>query len=91
MGTRGDDAYLECSLTIDGFPAEIAEAGVNHAVVVGRQARDQHIDNDRLTGIVVRPRRSSVRVRVDPVGQGVEIALAEIERAVDTLARVIQR
>lgn len=85
VGTRGDDEHFARSLTHDGFIAEIEQAGVDRAVVVGRQIPGQHIDNTRLADIVGRSNRLAGFASVDPVSDGVDAALREIEHAVRDL------
>ena len=52
VGTKGDDAHFARSLTPDGFLAEIRDAGLARAVVVGRHTPSQHLPNDRIHEIV---------------------------------------
>ncbi|WP_042337334.1 amidohydrolase family protein [Paraburkholderia ferrariae] len=85
VGTRGDDAHFIRSRTQDGFLDEIREAGVAHAVVVGRHTPGQHLPNDTIHRIVSGHSGLIGIGAVDPVLQGEAAALAEAERAVRTL------
>ncbi|RWU21382.1 amidohydrolase [Pseudomonas alkylphenolica] len=85
VGTRGADNHFERSLTQEGFLGEVREAGLYKAVVVGRHTPAQHLPND-LIHSVVNGHAELVGVgAVEPVMQGVEGALAEIDRAIDVL------
>jgi len=84
VGTRGDDAHFARSLTHEGFLAEVRDAGLSHAVVVGRHTPTQHLPNDRIHEIV-RDDPALIGIgAVDPdlLGQG---TLDEVERAVRQL------
>lgn len=52
VGTRGNDEHFSRSLTHEGFLAEIRDAGLSRAVVVGRHTPAQHLSNDRIHEIV---------------------------------------
>lgn len=84
VGTRGDDEHYARSRTHAGFLAEIDDAGLNQAVVVGRHTPAQHLSNDRIHDIV----RSDQRlvgvgaVDVDLLGAA---TLAEVDRAINVL------
>ncbi len=85
VGTRGDDAHFDRSRTREGFLAEVREAGLARAVVVGRHTPGQHLPNDRIHEIVAgQPELVGIGA-VDPVLQGERGAIEEIERAVGTL------
>jgi uncharacterized protein len=85
VGTRGDDAHFIRSRTQEGFLAEVRDAGVAHAVVVGRHTPGQHLPNDTIHSIVNgHPELLGIGA-VDPVLQGQDAALAEVERAVREL------
>lgn len=85
VGTRGDDAHFARSRTPEGFLAEVRDAGLSHAVVVGRHTPGQHLPNDHIHAIVQgHPELVGIGA-VDPVLQGEAAALAEAERAVKTL------
>ncbi|WP_315742157.1 MULTISPECIES: amidohydrolase family protein [unclassified Bradyrhizobium] len=85
VGTRGDDAHFTCSLTQKGFLAEIHDAGLARAVVVGRHTPFQHLPNDRIHEIVSGHAELVGIGSVDPVIQGERAAIEEIERAVSQL------
>lgn len=85
VGTRGPDNHFERSLTPAGFLAEVRDAGLHKAVVVGRRTPSQHLPNDTIHRIVHgHPELLGVGA-VDPVVQGTEAALAEARRAIDVL------
>ncbi|MFD1260285.1 amidohydrolase family protein [Entomomonas asaccharolytica] len=85
VGTRGDDEHFKRSLTAQGFLAEIHDAGLTKAVVVGRHTPSQHIANDFLYEIT-NPHKELLAVAgVDPVLQGVDVAIQEIDRVIDQL------
>jgi predicted TIM-barrel fold metal-dependent hydrolase len=85
VGTRGNDAHFERSLTHEGFLAEVHDAGLTHAVVVGRHTPGQHLPNDTIHQIVHGyPELIGVGA-VDPALQGKEAAIAEAERAIRDL------
>ncbi|MDG9928329.1 MULTISPECIES: amidohydrolase family protein [unclassified Pseudomonas] len=85
VGTRGADDHFERSLTQEGFLAEVREAGLHKVVVVGRHTPGQHLSNDRIHGIVHGHTELLGVGSVEPALQGVEGALAEIDRAIDVL------
>jgi hypothetical protein len=85
VGTRGPDDHFERSLTPEGFLAEVRDAGLHKAVVVGRHTPGQHLPNDRIHGIVHGHDELLGIGSVDPTLQGVDDALAEIDRAIDVL------
>lgn len=85
VGTRGDDAHFTRSLTPEGFLAEIRDAGLSRAVVVGRHTPSQHLPNDRIHEIVGGHPELIGIGSVDPALQGERAAIEEIERAVGTL------
>lgn len=83
VGTRGDDAHFEASLTQEGFLEEVRGAGLTRAVVVGRHTPSQHLPNDAIHGIV-RGHDELIGVgSVDPALQGSQAALDEAARALD--------
>lgn len=85
VGTRGDDEHYARSRTHEGFLAEITDAHLTQAVVVGRHTPAQHLPNDRIHDIV----RSDARLvgigAVDPSLLGEAATLAEVDRAVQVL------
>ena len=85
VGTRGEDDHFKRSLTQDGFLAEIRDAGLARAVVVGRHTPFQHLPNDRIHDIVSGHEELIGIGSVDPVLQGERGAIEEIERAVGSL------
>jgi predicted TIM-barrel fold metal-dependent hydrolase len=88
VGTRGPDDHFERSLTQEGFLAEVREAGLHKAVVVGRHTPSQHLPNEQIHTIV-RDHKELLGIgSIEPVLQGIEGALAEIDRAVDQLGLV---
>jgi len=85
VGTRGDDVHFIRSRTPRGFLDEVRDAGLAHAVVVGRHTPSQHLSNDSIHRVVDgHPELIGIGA-VDPVLQGQVVALAEVERAVRTL------
>lgn len=85
VGTRGADNHFERSLTPEGFLAEVREAGLHKAVVVGRHTPSQHLPNDTIHGIVHDHAELLGIGAVEPALQGIEGALKEIDRAIDVL------
>ena len=85
VGTRGPDSHFERSLTPQGFLAEVRDAGLDKAVVVGRHTPGQHLPNERIHEIVHGHDELIGIGSVEPVLQGIEGALAEIDRAIDQL------
>lgn len=85
VGTRGADNHFERSLTQEGFLGEIREAGLDKAVVVGRHTPGQHLSNDLIHSVVHGQAELLGIGAIEPVLQGIEGALAEIDRAIDVL------
>lgn len=84
VGSQTDDHFLR-SGTLEGFVAEVRAAGIDTAVVVGRDTPALHIANDRIREITA-PHRELIGIAsVDPRTHGVPAALAEIERATGPL------
>jgi len=81
VGTRGDDEHYARSRTPEGFLAEISDAGLSQAVVVGRHTPSQHLPNDRIHEIVSSDPRLVGVGAVDPDLLG-DATLAEVDRAV---------
>jgi uncharacterized protein len=81
VGTRGDDEHYGRSRTHEGFLAEITDAGLSQAVVVGRHTPSQHLPNDRIHEIVSSDPRLVGIGAVDPDLLG-DATLAEVDRAV---------
>ena len=88
VGTRGPDNHFERSLTQDGFLAEVRDAGLSHAVVVGRHTPAQHLPNQQIHDIVKDHAELLGIGSIEPALQGIEAALAEIDHAVDELGLV---
>lgn len=85
VGTQGDDQHFRHSLTQEGFLKEVRSAGLSKAVVVGRHTPGQQISNDLIHSIT-HPHDELLGIAgVDPVFQGLEIALAEVERSITQL------
>ncbi|RKP57904.1 amidohydrolase [Pararobbsia silviterrae] len=85
VGTRGDVEHYAASRTPDGFLREVSAARLKKAVVVGRHTPSQHLPNDRIHQIVHGHDTLVGIGAVDPILQGTQGALDEIERAVSTL------
>ncbi len=83
VGTRGPDDHFERSLTQEGFLDEVRDAGLTHAVVVGRHTPSQHLPNDTIHRIVDGHDSLIGIGAVDPALQGEQAAVAEAERALD--------
>lgn len=84
VGTRGNDEHYARSRTQEGFLAEVREAGLSHAVVVGRHTPTQHLPND-LVHQITHPHRELLGIAsVDPQIQG-DAAVTEAERAIHQL------
>lgn len=52
VGTRGPDDHFDRSRTHEGFLAEVRDAGLSKAIVVGRHTPTQHLPNERIAEIV---------------------------------------
>lgn len=85
VGTRGDVEHFNRSATPEGFLAEVSDAGLTRAVVVGRHTPGQHLPNDTIHGIVSASPLLEGIGSVDIVSQGRQTALDEAERAILTL------
>lgn len=85
VGTRGSDEHFARSLTAEGFIGEVREAGLSKALVVGRHTPGQHLPNDFIHEIT-HPHQELLGIAgIDPTLQGIEGAIAEIDRAIDQL------
>jgi hypothetical protein len=84
VGTRGRDDHFARSRTHEGFIAEITEAGLEKAVVVGRHTPSQHLPNDRIHEIVRGDARLVGIGAVDPELLGPDTP-GEVERIVQQL------
>lgn len=83
LGSK-DIEHFKRSYTVEGFLAEIEEAGIDKAVVVGRDTPAIYIGNDTIYDLV-KPHQSLVGIgSVDPQKNS-KAALLEVERAVKTL------
>lgn len=84
VGTRGSDEHFARSQTHEGFLAEIREAGLDKAVVVGRHTPSQHLPNDTIHNIV---RHDAGLIGIGAVDPGLlgDGTLAEVDRVVSTL------
>lgn len=87
VGSRHDEHFTP-SLTREGFLQEVHAAGLRHAVVVGRHTPGQHLPNDRIQQIVADDPVLLGVGAVDPIVQGVQPALDELERAVNSLGLI---
>jgi hypothetical protein len=85
VGTRGDVEHFTRSSTPEGFLSVVKEAGLSHAVVVGRHTPTQHLPNDEIASIVSADPVFLGIGSVDPVIQGAKAAIAEAERAIGKL------
>ena len=85
VGTVGSDTHFEKSLTQEGFLQEVRDAGLSKAVVVGRHTPSQHLPIDTIHQIVHGHDELLGIAGVDPVLQGEQTALDEIERAIKVL------
>jgi len=75
VGTIGNDAHFEQSLTQDGFLEEVRDAGLTHAVVVGRHTPSQHLPNEKIHEIVHNHPELIGIAAVDPSIQGEQGAI----------------
>lgn len=87
VGAQHDEHFTP-SLTQEGFLQEIHQAGLTRAVVVGRHTPGQHLPNDQIHQIVTGHDVLLGVGAVDPIVQGVQPALDELERAVNTLGLI---
>jgi len=85
VGTRGNDEHFARSLTPEGFLAEVRDAGLSKAVVVGRHTPGQHLPNDFIHQITHGHDELLGIAGVDPALQGVEGAISEADRAIEHL------
>ncbi|AHG62140.1 putative amidohydrolase 2 [Advenella mimigardefordensis DPN7] len=75
VGTIGNDAHFEQSLTQEGFLEEVHNAGLAHAVVVGRHTPSQHLPNEKIHEIVRNHPELIGIAAVDPSIQGEQGAI----------------
>lgn len=85
VGTRGDVEHFTRSATPEGFLAEVQDAGLTRAVVVGRHTPGQHLPNDTIHQITSASPLLEGIGSVDIASQGRQTALDEAERAIKTL------
>ena len=85
VGTRGDVEHFTRSATPEGFLAEVEDAGLTKAVVVGRHTPGQHLPNDTIHAITGASPLLEGIGSVDIISQGRQTALDEAERAILTL------
>lgn len=85
VGTRGSDTHFEASLTQAGFLQEIRNAGLSHAVVVGRHTPAQHLPIDTIHQIIDGHDALLGIAGIDPIVQGEQAALDEAEHAIRSL------
>ena len=90
VGTRGSDTHFEKSLSQEGFLEEVRQAGLSKAVVVGRHTPSQHLPNDTIHQIVHGHEELLGIAGIDPALQGEKQALAEAERAVLAVSRMLR-
>ena len=88
VGTHGNDEHFARSRTPQGFLDEVREAGLSRAVVVGRHTPSQHLPNDLIHSIIRDHDELLGIASIDPALQGIEGALAEIDRAISGLGLV---
>ncbi len=85
VGTRGDDTHFARSATPEGFLAELRDAGLARAVVIGRHTPFQHLPNDRIHEIVAASDLLEGIGAVEPALLGPQATLEEAERAIRIL------
>ncbi len=85
VGTRGDDTHFARSATPEGFLAELHDAGLTRAVVIGRHTPFQHLPNDRIHEIVAASDLLEGVGAVEPALLGPQATLEEAERAIRVL------
>lgn len=84
VGTRGSDTHFTRSHTQEGFLAEVREAGLSHAVVVGRHTPSQHLPIERIHAITDPHPELLGIAGVDPALQG-RAAVDKAEHAIRDL------
>lgn len=84
VGTRGDDEHYARSRTAEGFLAEVRDARLERAVVVGRHTPGQHLPIDLIHQIVAGHDELLGIAGVDPHLQG-RAAVDDAERAIRVL------
>ncbi|KAB2970629.1 amidohydrolase family protein [Zoogloea sp.] len=84
VGTRGDDEHYARSRTAEGFLAEVRDAGLERAVVVGRHTPGQYLPINLIHQIVAGHDELLGIAGVDPHLQG-RAAVDDAERAIREL------
>jgi len=77
--------HFRRSYTLEGYLAEIAQAGVDKAVIVGRETPGLTIDNDTIADLVASSGQFVGIGSVDILSRGEDSAIAELVRAVKQL------
>lgn len=77
--------HFRRSYTIEGYLAEIEAAGIDKAVVVGRETPSLTTDNDEIATLVNQSSKFVGLGSVDIQTRGVGSAIAEIRRAINAL------
>ncbi|HSH73511.1 MAG TPA: amidohydrolase family protein [Methylophilaceae bacterium] len=79
-----DDIHFQRSYTLEGYLKEIADAGVNKAIVVGRETPGLTINNDEIAALVGQSDLLVGLGSVDIQTRGEKDTIAEINRAINT-------
>jgi uncharacterized protein len=77
--------HFKRSCTVDGYLQEIDAAGIDLAVVVGRETPDLTIDDAQIAKLVSQSPKLVGLGSVDIESRGIESALAAIDHAIHTL------
>ncbi len=80
-----DPDHFQRSYTVEGYLNEIQAAGINKAVVVGRETPSLTIDNDSIAALVQQSPLLIGLGSVDIQARGELTAIAEINRAINQL------
>jgi uncharacterized protein len=83
MGSADPDQFAR-SRTLDGWLAQIGEAGITTAVVVGRHTPGIAHDNDEIAALVAKDKRLVGVGSIDPA-RGADMVISETFRAVAKL------
>jgi uncharacterized protein len=84
VGSR-EPEHFKRSYTVEGYLQEIDAAGIDLAVVVGRETPDLTIDDTQIAALVSQSPKLVGLGSVDIESRGVESALAAIDHAIHTL------
>ncbi|UOA08142.1 amidohydrolase family protein [Methylobacter sp. S3L5C] len=84
MGSK-DIEHFRRSSTLEGYLAEIDHAGVDKAVIVGRETPSLTIGNDEIAKLIAQSQKLIGLGSVDIQTRGEQSALDEIERSVKQL------